>query len=128
MIITICSSAKFYDKIPKIKRELEDLGHQVLTPSLEFSRQDAKLKIENDLIMKHFKKIELCDAVYITNYNTNEVKGYIGGNTLMEMGLAYYLGKNIFMLNEIPKMPYTDEIIAVKPIVIGTDWDKLISK
>jgi len=128
MIITICSSAKFYDKIPKIKRELEDLGHQVLTPSLEFSRQDAKLKIENDLIMKHFKKIELCDAVYITNYNANEVKGYIGGNTLMEMGLAYYLGKNIFMLNEIPKMPYTDEIIAVKPIVIGTDWDKLISK
>ena len=46
----------------------------------------------------------------------------------MEMGLAYYLGKNVFMLNNIPKMPYTDEIIAVKPIVIGTDWDKLISK
>lgn len=125
MIITICSSAKFYDKIPAIKKELTDLGYIVLTPSLEFSGQDAQLKIEHDLIMKHFKKIEKCDAIYVVNCEKNGIKNYIGGNTLMEMGLAHYLGKKIFLLNDIPDMQYTNEIIAVKPVVIGTDWEKI---
>lgn len=44
---------------------------------------------------------------------------YIGGNCLMEMGMAYVNKKKIFLLNDIPQdVPYLDEIIAMDPICL----------
>ena len=37
----------------------------------------------------------------------------------MEMGLALYLKKPIYLLNEIPQMSHTEEILGMKPIVIN---------
>ena len=41
----------------------------------------------------------------------------------MEIGFAY---KKIFFYNDIPKMPYTDELIAMKPIVINGNLRKIL--
>ena len=53
-------------------------------------------------------------------------KNYIGGNTLMEMGLAFFLKKKIFLLNQIPELSYKEEILGVKPILINGDLNKII--
>ena len=44
-----------------------------------------------DVTMDHFKKIEKSDAILVLNYPKGAVNGYVGGASLMEMGLAYYL-------------------------------------
>lgn len=134
MKITICSSSTFYDKLWAIKDELEKINYEVLLPSMEYNdkREDAKLKIELNLIRVHFAKIEESDAIYVANYDKNGVKGYIGGNCFLEIGKAFDCGLPIFMLNDIPEMLYKDELTAMQPIIIGCDWkrinDYLVSK
>jgi hypothetical protein len=64
-------------------------------------------------------------AIYVANYEKNGIPGYIGGNSFLEMGLAYYRKIPIFLLNDIPAISYKDELIALKPIIVGEDWDAL---
>ncbi|MBU1632186.1 MAG: hypothetical protein ABH824_00600 [Nanoarchaeota archaeon] len=129
MKITLCSSAKFFDKLWDIKIALEKRGHEVLLPSMQdyhHLEEDALAKIQYDLIGEHFRKIEQSDAIYVTNYDKNGIAGYIGGNSFLEMGLAFYKGIPIFLLNDIPQeVNYKEELIALQPIVVGEDWNKL---
>ena len=51
MIITICASSKFFEKLVPIKQELEALGHKVLLPNMDeyhSFEEDALAKIQYD--------------------------------------------------------------------------------
>ena len=131
MKITICGSIAFYDEMLNIKKRLEQLGHQVKLPIKENKR---KLKMNNmnlvcdkkEMAIKlHFQKVEWCDAILILNYDKNNISNYIGGNTLLELGLAFYLNKKLFLLNEIPEVSYKEEILGMKPIIINNDLSKI---
>ena len=65
------------------------------------------------------------DAILVANYDKKGVKGYIGGNTLMEMGLAFFLKKKVYLLNEVPELPYKEEILGVKPIILNDNLTKI---
>lgn len=129
MKITLCSSAQFFEKLWKIQKELEERGYEVLLPSMiDFHHlaEDALAKIQGDLITEHFRKIERSDAILVVNYEKKGIKGYIGGNTFLEMGLAAYREIPIFLVNSIPEhVSYREELLALKPIVIGENWDTL---
>ena len=129
MKITLCSSAKFFEKLWDIKKSLEEIGHEVLLPSMkDFHHldEDSLAKVQYDLINEHFQKIDQSQAVYVANYDKNGIAGYIGGNSFLEMGLAFYRKIPIFLLNDIPQqVSYREELIALKPIVVGEDWNKL---
>jgi len=130
MRIVICGSMCYLDKILKIKEMLSSLGHEVITPNPEFleeekQMEDHQAKIKFDLIRSFFKKIETADALFVANFDKNEIKGYIGGNSFLEMGKAYDVGIPIYLLNEIPEVSYKDEIIALQPIVINNDLNKI---
>ena len=55
------------------------------------------------------------------NFNKNGIQNYISGNTLIEMGQAYVNNKKIYLLKPIPSMVYTQEIIAMQPIIIDNN-------
>lgn len=74
----------------------------------------------------HFKKIEWSDAVLVLNYDKNDIANYIGGNTFLEIGIAFYLGKKIYLFNDIPEISYKEEILGMKPVVIFEDLSKII--
>jgi predicted RNA-binding protein with PUA domain len=61
----------------------------------------------------------------IVNIDKKDICNYIGGNTFLEMGFAHILNKKIFLLNEIPEMIYTDEILAMQPIALNGDLSKI---
>lgn len=143
MKLTICGSIAFHDEMLRIKQQLEHLGHEVKLPPSEIKDDSGKMipvkeyyqkrKSETDnnswiwdkkeeAMRLHFQKIEWCDAVIILNYDKNNIKNYIGANTLLEMGLAFHLRKKIFLLNEIPEISYKEEILGMKPIVINNDF------
>jgi len=129
MKITLCSSAKFFEKLWDIKKSLEEIGHEVLLPSMKVFHhlgEDSLAKIQYDLINEHFQKIDQSHAVYVANYDKNGIAEYIGGNSFLEMGLAFYRKIPIFLLNDIPQqVSYREELIALKPVVVGENWNKL---
>ncbi|OHA70932.1 MAG: hypothetical protein A3H01_00925 [Candidatus Wildermuthbacteria bacterium RIFCSPLOWO2_12_FULL_40_9] len=147
MRITICGSIAFYDEMQKIKQDLEVMGRKVqLPPEKVIDERGEEISVKkyydirkmandkenwvwdrkSEAIMNHFKKIEWADAILVLNYEKNGVPGYIGGNTLMEIGLAFFLKKKIYFLNEIPELSYKEELLGVKSIVIGGDLNKII--
>jgi hypothetical protein len=130
MKIAICGSMNFERKILAISDQLEEMGHQITVPFLTKKiigkKRHDQLKIEKDLIKYYFKQIQKNDAILVTNFDKKGIKGYIGGNTLVEIGFAYILNKKIFLLNPIPNIPfYRLEIKTMKPVVLYGSLNKI---
>jgi hypothetical protein len=88
--------------------------------------EHAQVKIENDYIRQHYENILKSDTVFVVNLEKNGIKNYIGGNVLVELGQTYVNDKKIYLLNPIPDMPYSEEIVSFKPIVINGDFRKIV--
>jgi hypothetical protein len=133
--ITICSSANFYRHAVEIQTQLEALGYKVIIPATaERMKQSNDYDVnhyktwfgdKNDyhkktaLMNGHFNEVAKGNAILVLNYEKHGLDNYIGGNVLMEMALAFYLKKPIFILNEIPKeSSFLEEIIGLNPIVL----------
>lgn len=146
MKITICGSIAFYEEMIAIKNNLESLGHEVDLPPFEIKNENGQMipiaeyyekrKKEKDdtswiwdrkkeAIETHFKKIEWSDSILVLNYSKGEIDNYIGGNTFLEMGVAFHLKKKIFLLNNIPDVSYKEEILGMKPMIIFGDLNKI---
>ncbi len=109
-----------------IHQDYEDhvSGKRKAFPDLEkiVPGESADFKRANDYIRVHYKHILESDAVIIVNLEKKGVENYIGGNCLMEMGMAYVNNKKIFLLNDIPEQSsYLDEIKAMDPICLYGD-------
>lgn len=149
MKITVCGSIAFYSEMEKIKTALEEKGHEVFIPLLSneapaemgggkkiyfgkyiednggmdaFPPEHEIWDLKEKAIRDHYDKIEWCDAVLISNHEKRGIEGYIGGNTLIEIGVAFFLKKPIYILNPISsELSYKQEIYAMKPILLNGD-------
>jgi len=140
MIITIVSSSVFVKQMVEYRNRLIELGHQVnlhehyiaqargemLDLVGRMNREHASVKKEFDYIRYHYHEIVGSDAILVLNFDKNDIKNYIGGNTLMELGFAHVHNKKIFLLNPIPDINYCDEIEAMDPVVIGGDLGLIV--
>lgn len=150
MKITICGSIAFQNEILSLKEKLEEMGHEIGIWSFEVKNKNGKFisvqeyyKIRQkvrggvddnqewvwnrkaEAIMEHFNKIVWSDVILVANYDKKDIKGYVGGNSLMEMGVAFFLKKKIYLLNEIPEISYKEEILGMKPIILNGDLNKI---
>lgn len=144
-IITICSSANFYRQAIKIKDQLEKEGYKILVPEMaEMMRESDDYEVSHyktwfadpsdyhkkgEFMRGHFEEVEKADAILVLNFEKNGVNNYIGGNVLMEMALAFWLKKPIFILNEIPtESAYLEEIMGFEAIVLHSKAENLPSE
>jgi len=147
MKITLCASVAFYSQVHEIKDKLISMGHEVKTPiekvkdkngkeihTTEFYKIRKSQQIDQTWVVdrkeeymkSYFEKIEWADAILVINLDKNNVEGYIGGNTFLEMCVAFYLKKKIFLLNPLPKNELIfEEIIGMKPIILDNDLNKI---
>lgn len=137
MKITICGCLAFYEEMKRISAELKSKGYETELPEYLEERdysenKDFKKQGEitggNDLIKKHYKRIRSSDAILIVNFTRKGIDNYIGGNTFLEMGFAYILGKKIYVYNSLPadnKINYTEEMHAMFPIILNGDLTKI---
>ena len=144
MKITICSSAFFAKECYEIKQKLEKRGHIVFIYPQEIkvngkiiyirdyykmrknNLTDGFIKVKTMLIKRHIEKIKNSDAILVLNLDKDGKDGYIGGNTFLEMAIAYYLRKKIFLWKKPSrKLPYYEEIIALNPIIINGDIQEI---
>ncbi len=126
--IMIACSKHFYNKIPKIKKQLELMGYETIlpnfydTPMIEEEIKQNKSKEEHiEFCKKSFlesqNKAKESDAILVLNFDrTRQIRvyqnydltipkhfpNYIGGATFLEMYDAYKNGKKLFVYNDIP--------------------------
>ncbi len=138
--ITICTSASFYKQAWKVKQNLEKMGFQVWVPiTAKKMNQTGNYKVSHYktwyedsrqytrkayLMRKHFDEVKKADAILVVNLKKKGIEGYIGGNVLMEMGLAFYLKKRIYLWREVPKnVSNYEEIVGMRPVIIREKLD-----
>ena len=77
----------------------------------------------------HFKKVLEADVILVTNFEKNGMPGYIGGNVLMEMVLAFHYKKPIFIYNSISEdLGIKEEVYGLNPIFLNGDLNTLKNK
>lgn len=146
MKITICGSIAFLDQMMDYEARLREYGHEVFIP--DFVAQDSAgtpmdakefyrirksggmdpiwfEREKSRAIKEHFDKISISDAILVVNPEKNGIPGYIGGNTLMEMGVAFHLGKDIYILENLPEIAYREELIGMSPKILPQDLSTL---
>ena len=142
MKITICGSIAFIEEMIRTKRDLEQMGHEVKMPPTQieddrgniisvvdiYNRRKTANETETwiwdrktEAMKNHFNKVEWADAILVLNYDKKGIAGYIGANTLLEMGLAFHLAKPIYLLQQIPEIDSKEEILGMRPIIIEND-------
>lgn len=143
--IALCASVNFYKHAIQVATELEQMGYKVILPSGaakmrqsgDFEVKSNKPWYENpadfylkaDLMHKHFTSIEASDEVLVVNDEKHGLNGYIGPNVIMEMGMAFYLKKPIYILNDVSKdMPTYEEAMGVMPVMLKGRLENLMRK
>jgi hypothetical protein len=131
MKIMICGSMHFAKEMLEAKKTLEEMGHEIfLTSDAEQCVGNPELNMnwefctKNNVDKECFDKVAMSDAILILNYPRNGIEGYIGGATLMEIGVARHLDKRIFLLHDLPSeedLRYAFEIKLARPIVLSGD-------
>lgn len=123
----------FAKEMLEIKKKLEEMGHIISIPSdtsdcvekPELS-MDIVWNLETNVQEECFDSIAKNDAILVLNYKRNGIEGYIGGATLMEIGIAQHLKKKIFLLYPPPKIEeqrYSLEVQIAKPIILNGNLD-----
>lgn len=135
MKIVVCGSMSNYLKMKALKDELLKNNHEVILPDPSTNRQlqeiikqdyvdTSDLKLKYDYIRKHYDHIVEADFIIIANYGKNGIENYVGGNSFLEMGFAYCLGKPIYLVNPIPQIDfYYHEMVAMKPSILNGNLD-----
>lgn len=154
MKITICGSIGFYKEMESARDQLVELGHEVKIPELtlevpeefgggkkvyfgQYVEENGGMNafpaghklwdLKEGAIKDHFKKIEETDAILVINPEKRGVAGYVGGNTLIEIGVAFYLQKPIYIFNPVSsELSYKQEILGMKPIVLNGNLNNII--
>lgn len=144
---------QFYPEFSEQKTQLESKGFEVYAPEqrvempLEFGGGKTSIRgyfesqggvdafppgheiwvAKSAAIKAHFEKIDKADAILVTNYPKKGVDGYIGGNTFLEMGYAFAVGKKVFVLFDLPKdSPYKEELLGLQPIILNGDISNIL--
>lgn len=146
MKITICGSMGFYKEMEDARDKLLKRCYEVKIPELAleapakfggdkkvsfgkyieengginaFPAGDDIWNLKESSIWDHFEKIEWSDAILVVNEEKRGIAGYVGGNTLIEIGVAFYLGKKIYIVNDVSaELSYKQEILGMKPVML----------
>lgn len=147
MKIIICGSIGFYKEMESVRDELVRRGYEVKIPELSleapqefgggkkvyfgqyieqnggidaFPAEHKIWDMKEGAINDHFEKIDWGDGILVINNEKRGVNGYIGGNTLIEIGVAFFLKKKIFILNQVSsELSYKQEIMGMKPVMLN---------
>jgi len=80
---------------------------------------------KGEMLKKDEENISPQDAILVLNFEKNKIPNYIGGATFLEIYTAWRLNKKIFFYNPLPNCSFTDELIAMQPIILNGDLSRI---
>ncbi|SRR5258706_10707898 len=121
------------------KAKLEKLGHEVVLPFetekhienpnfVESLEENLQYCIDNDVIRHSFDFVAASEGVLVLNHPRKGIDGYIGTSTLMEIAIAYYFKKKIFLMYKVPHfndVRWAHEIAIMQPTIINGDLSNI---
>lgn len=130
---------KFAKEMKAAKETLGKMGHEVQVPyGTEDHVKDGKFVddldrnkaycLEEDVMRKCFEQVAESDAVLVLNNRRNNIDGYIGVSALMELGIAYFLRKKLYILNAIPSHEehrWAHEVSIIQPTILHGKLENL---
>lgn len=135
MIITISWSLFFAKELLDLQKKLEELWHTVYVPSdteefLTWAVNDRSHQVDvaRKWMFDHYNNVAKSDGILVANFEKKNIQGYIWWAVLVEMGIACYLEKKIFILNDLPdekEVRYVQEINLMLPTIINCDLSKI---
>ncbi len=139
MKIMVIGSMTFAKEMLQAKQELERLGLKAEIPfdvehhikdegAIDDLERNFRYCVENDVVHKGFQQVADADAVLVLNYPKNGISGYIGTSALMEMAIAYWLRKKIFLLHAPPSdrvHRWAHEVKIMQPIILYGNLSKI---
>jgi len=127
MKIVVSGNAYILPDIMEVQEKLEAREHEV-TPVFKYLDQleEKNEKKKEKYRLSFFEKLKKSDALLIVNtYEKDGRKNYISGSSFLEMGFAHALGKKLFILQGVPEVSFKDEILAMKPIILSGNLNKI---
>ncbi len=126
MNIVLAGSMIFFEKMQLIKQQLEANGAIVTMPSVGNNPSPRAIRGFNHDAVERLKNGDVLLAV---NEEKRGVKGYVGSNTLIEIGMAFALGKQVHLLNDYDKsQACADELDALVDGIVGKDIEKWLKE
>lgn len=139
MKLMISGSMTFAHDILALQKKLEKLGHTVALPlgmephltDTAFTdnlEEDVEYCIKNDVIRRNFEQIKNQDAMLVFNKKKNDTQGYMGVSMLMELAIAYFLKKKIFILYDIPHFRqhrWAHEVTIMQPTFLHENLENI---
>lgn len=130
----------FAEKIMEVKKTLEEKGFEVLVPleteelaeaphNIDAFKQDFENGEAVDIMKKNFDEVAKADVLLVLNFDKKGIQGYIGTSVLMELGLAYYLGKKLYLWQDIPQweeVSWAYEVRLLQPHILNGDLSKVL--
>lgn len=135
----VIGSMTFAREMLQTKKELEKLGYEADIPfdvehhlndeeAIDDLDRNLQYCVENDVVRKGFQQVADADAVLVLNLPKNGIPGYIGTSALMEMGIAHWLRKKIFLFNKPPlhtEHRWAHEVQIMQPKILYGDLSKI---
>ena len=107
----------------------DDIEHFIDNPNKKHSQsfeEELKFCLESDIMRLFYNKINESDAFLVCNYPKKWIDWYLGTSVLMELAIAYFTNKKVFLLFNIDKtQSYALEVNVFNPIILNWDLSKI---
>lgn len=113
MVVTICSTSKFYDQVKRLAGLLAAQGIEVLTPRFDFDEEVREVGAGDKrwLTLEFLEKIARSTAIYVMAEG-----GYTGTSVCLEIGYARALGLPIYISAAPAEAAVAALVTAVVPL------------
>jgi len=117
MKILLISNNKFLDKLPTVKFNIKK--HEVTLPTFQLGKVSDYSNQKKQFLDKDINLLKTVDCLLVCNFDKGKSKNYIGPYSLILMGIAYALGRKIYLLYDIPSSKNKEEIEALGAIPLN---------
>ncbi len=122
MRVLISISMRHHAQAEQLKKQLEDIGIEVM----DLPELGDGTKTRTHYIEAHLEKLHKTDVLLVANFDDERSNGYVGPSCFFEIGWAYGLGKDVYILNKLnDESPFTEDILAIGAKVLDGDINLL---
>lgn len=97
MNVVLAGSMSFASKMNEVKTQLEGADNVATMPIDGGDLTPDAIRGYNDAALE---RIRNADFLIVINEKKHDIEGYVGANTLVEIGMAYALNTPIYLLNK----------------------------
>lgn len=123
MNILIISQKEFFKELPIIRFNIKN--HTTFLQTMELGKTYNYINKNKMFLDKDIELIKQVDALLVCNFKKGKEENHIGPYCLMLMAIAHSYEKKIYLLYDLPKTKFKEELDALEPICLLGDLKNL---